>query len=49
MWRGFTPAQRAAVLAAAGAGHLDPAASYDALRPVLAGGAAIDRAAPAST
>ena len=49
MWRGFTPAQRAAVLAAAGAGHLDPATPYDALRPVLAGGAAIDRAAPAST
>jgi hypothetical protein len=37
MWRQITPAQRADVLAAAGAGDADAAAPYETLRPILAG------------
>ena len=48
-WSGLAPALRAAVLDAAGAAGRDPEALYETLRPVLAGGAAIDRAAPGPT
>jgi hypothetical protein len=41
MWRQINLAQRADVLAAAGAGHLDAAVRYDTLRPLLVGTASI--------